>query len=110
MILLDFNCDACEHLFEALTASDAQTEPCPECGNPFASRQISAPRIGLYADGASTVTREALKERSRAHSLAEAKKEPERIAGLAGGVAKAGPTWNQRSRKTSSKGTGNSGN
>ena len=41
MPLFDFQCQACQHGFEALVRADA-LPPCPQCGSTNVAKQVSA--------------------------------------------------------------------
>ena len=75
-----------------------ETSTACQCGA-MAERVISAPYVGVMNDP--TVQAEALRKRSREHSIREAKANPERLAGQYGGRAKVQQPWNLRSRKSS---------
>ena len=99
MILHDFQCGECGVSFEALVNSGAQTEECHTCGKE-AQRAMSAPKIRSVINDPSR-TSEALKRRSHAHSVAEAKANPERLSRMVGGRPAAQGRWNIRTPKKS---------
>lgn len=100
LILRDFHCSYCEHQFEALVASKAEREACVACGK-LADRTLSVPHIAVI--GSDPVRQsDALKKRSFAHSVSEAKKNPDKLAGAYGGKPKSQTKWNIRSHGSKS--------
>jgi putative FmdB family regulatory protein len=89
MIMRDFVCPKCTHVFEDLVGAADTTTPCPMCGT-AALRQVSSPRIGLYNDPAAREV--VLRKRSIDHTHKEVAKTPEKF-GLKG---RSSP-WNIRS-------------
>jgi len=55
MLLFDFECKHCDHVFENWDTSDRTASyPCPECGTPGATRRVSTPRFdyaGMVTSG-----------------------------------------------------------
>lgn len=98
MKLLDFHCIVCDLIFEELVDSDTVDVPCNVCAAP-SEKVFGAPRIGLYSDPKSEATRSALEKRSYQHSIAQARKNPERIASQVGAKPAAQSKWNLRTSK-----------
>ena len=76
MIMADFSCDSCPHVFEDLVSSGTTTVPCPMCGKD-AQKQMSAPRIALYNTPETKAA--ALRKRSEEHTKKEVAREPEKF-------------------------------
>lgn len=74
MILFDFRCNTCTHVFEELVNRDSP-EPvkCPSCGQFDTTRQIGSftidPRLGLDPDSFPTMGDKWAKKREQRHRL-----------------------------------------
>ena len=92
----DFRCFDCGD-FDALCEKGEETEACPECGQDC-QKVASAPSLGFMNDPSKRAAE--LKRRSKAHSIKEARANPEKLAKTMGGKPKAQAKWNIRSQKT----------
>lgn len=52
MILFDFKCSGCNHVFEELVKSDTRQIPCPECAATAYRAIVKPPRIDRFGIGA----------------------------------------------------------
>jgi hypothetical protein len=91
----DFICRDCSIHFDALIENGEKTTECVDCGA-VADIVLSAPNLGFTNDPARQT--EMLKKRSEAHSLKQARSDPEGLAAKMGAKPAVQSPWNLRKK------------
>lgn len=78
-VVKDFECEACECVWEDLVDRDNQVSVCPVCETESTKTLISCPNINTFGMKSAAERSSLMKKRSEEHTRKELRKEPEKF-------------------------------